>query len=100
MRALDRTTWSLTWRLTRAGGRTGLLATALAVAAAAVSTTLLLLCVAVNLGFQHRADHSDWRDPVPSSHPVAVQAVATTFTRGEPVTVVDVAQLPGRTAPA
>ncbi|MGQ4406232.1 FtsX-like permease family protein [Streptomyces hayashii] len=100
MRALERTTWSLTWRLTRAGGRTGLLATALAVAAAAVSTTLLLLCVAVNLGFQHRADHSDWRNPVPSSHPVAVQAVATTFTRGEPVTVVDVAQLPGRTAPA
>ncbi|MET9872059.1 hypothetical protein ABZZ16_39235, partial [Streptomyces sp. NPDC006386] len=64
MRALDRTTWTLTWRLTRAGGRTGLLATGLAVAAAAVSTTLLLLCVAMNLGFQHRADRTDWRNPV------------------------------------
>ncbi|WP_171109842.1 MULTISPECIES: ABC transporter permease [Streptomyces] len=100
MRALDRTTWTLTWRLTRAGGRTGLLATGLAVAAAAVSTTLLLLCVAMNLGLQHRADRTDWRTPVKSSHPVAIEAVGTTFTRGEPVTVVDVAQLPGRTAPA
>ncbi|MFF5372977.1 FtsX-like permease family protein [Streptomyces sp. NPDC013187] len=100
MKALDRTTWTLTWRLTRAGGRTGLLAIGLAVAAAAVSTTLLLLCVAMNLGFQHRADRTDWRTPVTSSHPVAVQAVGTTFTGGEPVTVVDVAQLPGRAAPA
>ncbi|MDO0938110.1 ABC transporter permease [Streptomyces sp. DG2A-72] len=100
MRALDRTTWTLTWRLTRAGGRTGLLATGLAVAAAAVSTTLLLLCVAMNLGFQHRSDHTDWRNPVESSRPAAIEAVGTTFTQGVPVTVVDVAQLPGRTAPA
>ena len=100
MRTLDRTTWALTWRLTRAGGRTGLLATGLAVAAAAVSTTLLLLCVAMNLGFQHRADRTDWRNPVESSRPVAVEAVGTTFTRGAPVTVVDVARLPGRAAPA
>lgn len=100
MKALDRTTWSLTWRITRAGGRTGLLAAGLAVTAAAVSTALLLLCVAMNLGFQHRADRTDWRNPVRSSRPVAVQAMGTTFYRGEPVTVVDVAQLPGRTAPA
>ncbi|AVV45996.1 hypothetical protein C6376_36145 [Streptomyces sp. P3] len=100
MRAMDRTTWALTWRLTRAGGRTGLLATGLAVAAAAVSTTLLLLCVALNLGFQHRADRTDWRNPVASSRPVAVEAVGTTFTRGVPVTVVDVARLPGRAVPA
>lgn len=100
MRTLDRTTWALTWRLTRAGGRTGLLATGLAVAAAAVSTTLLLLCVAMNLGFQHRADRTDWRNPVESSRPVAVEAVGTTFTGGAPVTVVDVARLPGRAAPA
>jgi hypothetical protein len=100
MRALDRTTWALTWRLTRAGGRTGLLATGLAVAAAAVSTTLLLLCVALNLGFQHRADRTDWRNPVESSRPVAVEAVGTTFTRGAAVTVVDVARLPGRAVPA
>ncbi|MDQ0682027.1 hypothetical protein QFZ56_000990 [Streptomyces achromogenes] len=100
MRALDRTTWALTWGLTRAGGRTGLLATGLAVAAAAVSTTLLLLCVALNLGFQHRADRTDWRNPVESSRPVAVEAVGTTFTRGVAVTVVDVARLPGRAVPA
>nr|WP_298567244.1 FtsX-like permease family protein [uncultured Streptomyces sp.] len=100
MRTLDRTTWALTWRLTGAGGRTGLLATGLAVAAAAVSTTLLLLCVAMNLGFQHRADRTDWRNPVESSRPVAVEAVGTTFTGGAPVTVVDVARLPGRAAPA
>ncbi|MGW0838784.1 FtsX-like permease family protein [Streptomyces sp. NPDC002787] len=100
MRALDRTTWTLTWRLTRAGGRTGLLATGLAVAAAAISTALLLICVAANLGFQQRADHIDWRNPVRSSAPVAVEAVGTTFSGGTPVTVVDVAQLPGRKAPA
>ncbi|MEU0204535.1 MULTISPECIES: FtsX-like permease family protein [unclassified Streptomyces] len=100
MRALDRTTWTLTWRLTRAGGRTGLLATGLAVAAAAISTALLLLCVATNLGFQQRADRIDWRNPVRSSAPVAVEAVGTTFSGGTPVTVVDLAQLPGRQAPA
>ncbi|WP_371583943.1 FtsX-like permease family protein [Streptomyces sp. NBC_01314] len=98
--ALDRTTWTLTWRLTRAGGRTGLLATSLSVAAAAISTALLLICVAVNLGFQQRADRIDWRTPVKSAAPVAVEAVGTTFSGGTPVTVVDVAQLPGRKAPA
>ncbi|WP_406182279.1 FtsX-like permease family protein [Streptomyces canus] len=100
MRALDRTTWTLTWRLTRAGGRTGLLATSLSVAAAAISTALLLICVAVNLGFQQRADRIDWRTPVTSAAPVAVEAVGTTFSGGTPVTVVDVAQLPGKKAPA
>ncbi|KQW00006.1 FtsX-like permease family protein [Streptomyces sp. Root369] len=98
--ALDRTTWTLTWRLTRAGGRTGLLATSLSVAAAAISTALLLICVAVNLGFQQRADRIDWRTPVTSAAPVAVEAVGTTFSGGTPVTVVDVAQLPGKKAPA
>ncbi|MFD5914378.1 FtsX-like permease family protein [Streptomyces massasporeus] len=100
MKALDRTTWTLTWRLTRAGGRTGLLATSLSVAAAAISTALLLICVAVNLGFQQRADRIDWRTPVTSAAPVAVEAVGTTFSGGTPVTVVDVAQLPGKKAPA
>ncbi|NUP17423.1 MAG: ABC transporter permease [Streptomyces sp.] len=100
MRALDRTTWTLTWRLTRAGGRTGLLATGLAVAAAAISTALLLACVAANLGLNQRADRTDWRNPVKSAAPVAVEAVGTTFTRGTPVTVVDLAQLPGKQAPA
>ncbi|WP_238431561.1 FtsX-like permease family protein [Streptomyces cavernae] len=100
MRALDRTTWTLTWRLTRAGGRTGLLATGLSVAAAAISTALLLVCVAANLGFQQRADRIDWRNPVRSGAPVAVEAVGTTFSGGTPVTVVDVAQLPGKKAPA
>ncbi|MEV0643455.1 FtsX-like permease family protein [Streptomyces sp. NPDC050619] len=98
--ALDRTTWTLTWRLTRAGGRTGLLSTSLSVAAAAISTGLLLICVAVNLGFQQRADRIDWRTPVKSAAPVAVEAVGTTFSGGTPVTVVDVAQLPGKKAPA
>ncbi|MFI9169139.1 FtsX-like permease family protein [Streptomyces lincolnensis] len=100
MKALDRTTWTLTWRLTRAGGRTGLLATGLAVAAVAISTALLLVCVAANLGFQQRADRIDWRNPVTSAAPVAVEAVGTTFSGGTPVTVVDVAQLPGEKAPA
>ncbi|QHF95846.1 hypothetical protein DEH18_20545 [Streptomyces sp. NHF165] len=97
MRALDRTTWTLTWRLLRGGGRHGLLAAGLSVAAAAVCTTLLLLCVGANLGFGERAAHADWRSPVEAKgdRAVAVQAVDTTFRDGEPVTVVDVAALPG-----
>ncbi|GGN33017.1 hypothetical protein GCM10012285_03750 [Streptomyces kronopolitis] len=78
----------------------GLLATGLAVAAAAVSTALLLLCVAANLGFQQRADRTDWRSPVKSAAPVATEAVGMTFSGGIPVTVVDVAELPGKKAPA
>ncbi|MFF0093258.1 hypothetical protein ACFYSF_25315 [Streptomyces canus] len=70
------------------------------VAAAAISTALLLICVAVNLGFQQRADRIDWRTPVTSAAPVAVEAVGTTFSGGTPVTIVDVAQLPGKKAPA
>ncbi|MFG2936711.1 FtsX-like permease family protein [Streptomyces sp. NPDC048282] len=97
-RTLDRTTWTLTWRLLRGGGRHGLLGAALSVAAAAICTTLLLLCVGANLGFGARAAHADWRTPVKAglARAVAVEAVSTTFIGGEPVTVVDVAALPGR----
>lgn len=97
MRALDRTTWTLSWRLLFGGGRHSLLATGLSVAASAVCTTLLLLCVGANLGFQERAAHAEWRQPAAAddSRAVAVQAVGTTFSDGEPVTVVDVAELPG-----
>ncbi|MFI5883450.1 FtsX-like permease family protein [Streptomyces sp. NPDC051554] len=94
----NRTTWTLTWRLLRGGGRHGNLGVALSVAASALCTTLLFLCVAANSGFGARAAHTDWRTPAKSdlSHAVAIQAVATTFVNGEPVTVVDVAALPGR----
>ncbi|MFG3259386.1 FtsX-like permease family protein [Streptomyces sp. NPDC048172] len=102
MSAFDRTTWTLTWRLLRGGGRHARLGAALSVAAAAVSTTLLLLCVAANLGFDSRAAHADWRTPAKASasHAVAVQATGTTFSDGEPVTVVDVAAMPGKGDPA
>ena len=53
----------------------------------------------MNLGFQHRADRIDWRNPVSPPAPVAIEAVGTTFTGGTPVTVVDVAQLPGQERP-
>ncbi|MEU5346661.1 FtsX-like permease family protein [Streptomyces sp. NPDC020766] len=97
-RTLDRTTWTLTWRLLRGGGRHGNLGVGLSVAASALCTTLLFLCVGANLGFGERAAHADWRTPAEAdrSHAVAVQAVGTTFVDGEPVTVVDVAALPGR----
>ncbi|MFF0012574.1 FtsX-like permease family protein [Streptomyces sp. NPDC005374] len=101
-RTLDRTTWTLTWRLLRGGGRHGRLGAGLSVAAAAICTTLLLLCVGANLGFGSRAAHADWRTPVKAglSRAVAVEAVGTTFIDGEPVTVVDVAALPGRSGEA
>ncbi|OEU96367.1 hypothetical protein AN216_20940 [Streptomyces oceani] len=87
----------MTWRLLRGGGRHGLLTAGLSVAASAVCTTLLLLCVGGNLGFESRATHADWRTPakVAESRAVAVQATGTTFRDGEPVTVIDVAELPG-----
>ncbi|MGW8374909.1 ABC transporter permease [Streptomyces sp. ODS28] len=103
VRALDRTTWALTWRLLRGGGRHGLLGLGLSVAASAVCTALLLLCLGANLGFGQRAAHADWRSPVPAraQDAVAVQAVGTTFRDGEPVTVVDIAALKkGTSAPA
>lgn len=96
MRTLNRTTWTLTWRLLRGGGRHGGLAVGLSVAASALCTTLLFLCVGANLGFAARAAHTDWRTPVRSdpAQAVAVEAVSTTFINGEPVTVVDIAALP------
>ncbi|MFF4354367.1 FtsX-like permease family protein [Streptomyces sp. NPDC001530] len=102
MRALDRTTWTLTWRLLRGGGRHGRLGAGLSVAASAICTTLLLLCVGANLGFGERAAHADWRTPAKAglSRAVAVEAVGTTFVGGEPVTVVDVAALPGMSGEA
>ncbi|MGW1502910.1 FtsX-like permease family protein [Streptomyces mirabilis] len=102
MRALDRTTWTLTWRLLRGGGRHGRLGAGLSVAASAICTTLLLLCIGANLGFGGRAAHADWRTPAKTefSRAVAVEAVGTTFVGGEPVTVVDVAALPGRSGEA
>ncbi|MBB5935634.1 FtsX-like permease family protein [Streptomyces zagrosensis] len=100
MRALDRTTWTLSWRLLRGGGRVGALGTGLAVAAAALCTALLLLCVAINAGFQDRAARTDWRGPVASAHPVAMQAVSTAFTNARPVTVVDLARLGAAKVPA
>ena len=98
----NHTTWTLTWRLLRGGGRHGNLGVALSVAASALCTALLFLCVAANLGFGARAAHTDWRTPAKSNsaQAVAIQAVATTFVDGDPVTVVDVAALPGsRTNP-
>ena len=98
MRALDRTTWTLTRRLLFGGGRHNLLATGLSVAASAICTTLLLLCVGANFGFGERAAHAEWRQPAKAddSSAVAVQAVGTAFSDGEPVTVIDVAELPDK----
>ncbi|WP_425245798.1 FtsX-like permease family protein, partial [Streptomyces sp. NEAU-NA10] len=43
-------------------------------------------------------DHTTWRTPdaVPAKEATAVQATTTTYVRQEPVTVVNLAQLPGR----
>ncbi|MER0246400.1 ABC transporter permease, partial [Streptomyces sp. HSW2009] len=99
MRAADRTTWTLALRLLRGGGRTGALGTGLAVAAAALCTTLLLLCLAVNAGFQDRAARTDWRGPVRAAEPIAVQAVGTTFHSGRSIIVVDLAPVDGAARP-
>ncbi|MCF1599337.1 ABC transporter permease [Streptomyces muensis] len=88
----------LTWHLARSSGRRGLQSQLLAAGAAAVGSFLLLVMIAASLGAGTRADHTTWRTPdaVPAKQATAVQATTTTYVRDEPVTVVNLAQLPGR----
>lgn len=88
----------LTWHLARSSGRRGLQSQLLAAGAAAVGSFLLLVMIAASLGAGTRADHTTWRTPdaVPAQQATAVQATTTTYVRDEPVTVVNLAQLPGR----
>ncbi|MGX1565695.1 FtsX-like permease family protein [Streptomyces sp. NPDC055506] len=88
----------LTWHLARSSGRRGLHAQLLAAGAAAVGSFLLLLMIAASLGAGTRADHTTWRTPdaVSAGKATAVQATTTTYARDEPVTVVNLARLPGR----
>ncbi|MEU1573460.1 FtsX-like permease family protein [Streptomyces collinus] len=90
----------LTWHLARSSGRRGLQSQLLAAGAAAVGSFLLLVMIAAALGAGTRADHTTWRTPdaVPAKRATAIQATTTTYVRHEPVTVVNLAQLPGRAA--
>ncbi|MER7408488.1 ABC transporter permease [Streptomyces sp. NPDC000070] len=90
----------LTWHLARSSGRRGLQSQLLAVVVAAVSTFVLLLMIAASLGSGDRADRTTWRLPhaAPAGQGTAIQALTTTYVRHEPVTVVSLAQLPGRKA--
>ncbi|MDX3800594.1 FtsX-like permease family protein [Streptomyces sp. AK04-3B] len=94
---------SLTWHLAKSSGRRGLQSQLLAAGAAAVGSFLLLVMTAAALGAGARADHTTWRTPdaVPVKRATAVQATTVTYVRHEPVTVVNLAQMPGReTTPA
>jgi hypothetical protein len=85
---------TLAWRLLRAGGRRDLVTAALAVGAFAVTTALLLLVLAGNVGFAARADHKAWREPVAAgADAAAVELVGTHLLRDHPVTVVELAAL-------
>jgi hypothetical protein len=88
----------LTWHLARSSGRRGLQSQLLAAGAAAVGSFLMLIMIAVSLGAGARADHTTWRTPdaVAAKRATAVQATTITYVRQEPVTVVNLAQLPGR----
>jgi hypothetical protein len=90
----------LTWHLTRSSGRRGLQSQLLAAGAAAVGSFLLLVMVAAALGSGDRADHTTWRTPraVAAQKATAVQATTVTYVRHDPVTVVNLAQLPDRPA--
>ncbi|MEV0636172.1 FtsX-like permease family protein [Streptomyces sp. NPDC050619] len=90
----------LTWHLARSSGRRGLQSQLLAAGAAAVGAFVMLVMIAATLGSGTRADHTTWRTPdaVPAKQATAVQALATTYVRHEPLTVVSLAQLPGRGA--
>ncbi|MFF3333055.1 FtsX-like permease family protein [Streptomyces sp. NPDC002888] len=86
----------LTWHLARSSGRRGLQSQLLAAGAAAVGAFVMLVMIAACLGSGDRADRTAWRTPAPAKHGTAVQALATTYVRHEPVTVVSLAQLPDR----
>lgn len=88
----------LTWHLARSSGRRGLQSQLLAAGAAAVGSFLLLLMVAAAVGAGARAGHTTWRTPdaVLAREATAIQATTTTYVRQEPVTVVNLARLPGR----
>ncbi|WP_216586218.1 FtsX-like permease family protein [Streptomyces brasiliscabiei] len=90
----------LTWHLTRSSGRRGLQSHLLAAGAAAVGAFVLLVMIAASLGSGARADHTTWRTPaaVSAGRATAVQAMTTTYVRHDPVSVVSLAQLPGREA--
>ena len=92
---------AMAWRLLRAGGRRDLLTAVLAVGAFAVTTTLLLLVLAGNVGFAARAEHKAWRQPVAAgAGATAVELVGTHLLRDHPVTVVELAALkPGAPVP-
>lgn len=89
---------ALSWHLFRAAGRRGLHAQLLSVGAAAVSTAILLIVLGGLLGAGTRPEHAAWRYPAADPAGTGVQVVSTTFVRGEPVTVVELAQLPGKPA--
>ncbi|WP_416985120.1 ABC transporter permease [Streptomyces sp. T028] len=86
----------LTWHLARSLGRRGLQSLLLAAAVAATGTFVMLVVLAACLGSGTRADRTTWRTPEPARQATAVQAVTTTYVRHEPLTVVSLAQLPGR----
>ncbi|MFF7790331.1 FtsX-like permease family protein [Streptomyces sp. NPDC007991] len=90
----------LTWHLARSSGRRGLQSQLLAAGAAAVGAFLMLVMIAASLGAGARAAHTTWRTPdaVSAKEATAVQATTITYLRHEPVTVVNLAQLPGRAA--
>ncbi|MBK6013643.1 FtsX-like permease family protein [Streptomyces sp. MBT53] len=87
----------LTWHLAKASGRRGLQSQLLAATAAAIGSLVLLTLLAAYLGAGARADRTAWRTPAPDRHGTAVQALATTYVRDEPITVVSLAQLPHHT---
>ncbi|MGP4005016.1 FtsX-like permease family protein [Streptomyces sp. 4N124] len=91
----------LTFHLAKASGRRGLQSHLLAAGAAAVGAFVMLVMIAATVGSGTRADHTAWRTPEPAKNGTAVQALATTYVRGVPLSVVSLAQLPGRsTTPA
>ncbi|WP_327698995.1 FtsX-like permease family protein [Streptomyces sp. NBC_00459] len=88
----------LTWFLARRSGRRGLHSQLLAAGAAAVGSLVLLVLTAAYFGSGARAHDTAWRTPAPDRHGTAVQTLGTTYLGDRPVTVVSLAQLPGRKA--
>ncbi|MFC4911399.1 FtsX-like permease family protein [Actinomadura gamaensis] len=91
-----RTTFALSWRLLRGGGRRGLLGSLLTLAAVAVSTGLLLFAVGANHAFAARSAADAWRHPAKAhGAATAIEALNTDYVRGRQITVVELSALSG-----
>lgn len=80
-------------RLLRGSGRSGWFEAGFPVVSALFITVVLLFILGLQQGFDHRSQRTAWRTAQPAEHATALQASYLDYVGGQPVTVVELAQL-------